>query len=73
MGGGSPVPSVGELIQKTRKSKGWSQEELGYRAKIDQSRLSKLERGENAPTRPQAQRLAEALELDLTVLWKSQE
>ncbi|MGE0158622.1 MAG: helix-turn-helix domain-containing protein [Gemmatimonadales bacterium] len=47
-------------IKDRRRELGWSQEELGYRAKIDQSRLSKLERGVAAPTALELKRLLEA-------------
>ncbi len=50
-------------IKERRKERGWSQEELGYRTKIDQSRLSKLERGVLIPSALELERLKNAFEV----------
>ena len=57
---------VGELIREKRLERAWSQEQLGYRAKIDQTRLSKIERGVKHPSDTELSRLEAALEARLS-------
>jgi transcriptional regulator with XRE-family HTH domain len=70
--GGRPSPNVGAVIKRIRLERGLSQEALSYRAKLDQSRLSKLERGVEKLTHLQAVRLSDAFEMAIEVLWESE-
>lgn len=52
----------GEVLRRLREAKGWSQGELAYHAKIDQSQISKIESGALTDVRlSSAKRLATAL------------
>jgi transcriptional regulator with XRE-family HTH domain len=59
---------VGLNLQRLRREKGLSQEELADRAQIHQTYLSGVERGRRNPTITVLQRIAEALEADITDL-----
>jgi transcriptional regulator with XRE-family HTH domain len=59
---------VGVNLQRLRREKGLSQEELADRAQIHQTYLSGVERGRRNPTITVLQRIAEALEADITDL-----
>jgi transcriptional regulator with XRE-family HTH domain len=57
---------VGLNLQRLRREKGLSQEELADRAQIHQTYLSGVERGRRNPTIVVLQRIAEALGADIT-------
>ncbi len=59
---------VGLNLQRLRREKGLSQEELADHAAIHQTYLSGLERGRRNPTISVLQRIAEALDADITDL-----
>jgi transcriptional regulator with XRE-family HTH domain len=59
---------VGLNLQRLRREKGLSQEELADRAQIHQTYLSGVERGRRNPTIIVLQRIAEALGADITDL-----
>jgi transcriptional regulator with XRE-family HTH domain len=59
---------VGLNLQRLRREKGLSQEELADRAQIHQTYLSGVERGRRNPTIIVLQRIAEALNADITDL-----
>ena len=59
---------VGLNLQRLRRDKGFSQEELADRAQIHQTYLSGVERGRRNPTITVLQRIAEALDADITDL-----
>jgi transcriptional regulator with XRE-family HTH domain len=59
---------VGLNLQRLRREKGLSQEELADRAQIHQTYLSGVERGRRNPTIVVLQRIAEALDADITDL-----
>ena len=40
--------NIGGMIRTARRERGWSQEELGFRADLSQSVISRIERGRNA-------------------------
>lgn len=42
--------TLGEELRKAREAAGLTQEELGYKAKVDRTYVSMLERGKNSPT-----------------------
>jgi transcriptional regulator with XRE-family HTH domain len=56
---------LGRRIAKTRKRRGWSQAELARRLKVSRERLSKWERGQNAPSLEDLATLSEVLEVPL--------
>ena len=62
---------VGLNLQKLRREKGLSQEELADRADIHQTYLSGVERGKRNPTITVLQRIAAALGTDIEDLVKS--
>jgi DNA-binding XRE family transcriptional regulator len=59
---------VGLNLQRLRREKGLSQEELADRAQIHQTYLSGVERGRRNPTITVLQRIAEALDADIADL-----
>ena len=59
---------VGLNLQRLRRDKGFSQEELADRAQIHQTYLSGVERGRRNPTITVLQRIAEALDADIVDL-----
>jgi transcriptional regulator with XRE-family HTH domain len=59
---------VGLNLQRLRREKGLSQEELADRAQIHQTYLSGVERGRRNPTIVVLQRIAKALDADITDL-----
>ena len=62
---------VGLNLQRLRREKGLSQEELADRADIHQTYLSGVERGKRNPTITVLQRIAAALGTDIEDLVKS--
>ena len=61
---------VGLNLQKARRKRGVSQEELAHEAKIHQTYLSGVELGKRNPSIAVLQRIAEALGLDIADLVK---
>jgi transcriptional regulator with XRE-family HTH domain len=59
---------VGLNLQRLRRDKGFSQEELADRAQIHQTYLSGVERGRRNPTITVLQRIADALDADIVDL-----
>lgn len=41
---------LGAMIRAARRERGWSQEELAFRADVSQTVISRIERGRNAST-----------------------
>jgi transcriptional regulator with XRE-family HTH domain len=56
---------VGLNVQRLRREKKLSQEELAHRAAIHQTYLSGVEQGKRNPTITVLQRIAQALEADI--------
>ena len=54
--------AVGAAVRSRRKELGLSQEELGYRAKLDRTYISGVERGVRNPTVGSLRRIARALD-----------
>ncbi|MGN6586662.1 MAG: helix-turn-helix domain-containing protein [Solirubrobacterales bacterium] len=66
-------PFVAAIVRTLRHEKGWSQEELALKVRIEPSEISLLESGKRNPTLWTIQRLAWALEVDLfQLLWLAQ-
>lgn len=60
----------GKRLQALRKEKGYSQEELGFRAHLDRTYVSGIERGIRNPALKNIARLAQALEVEVIELFK---
>ena len=68
------MKSFGEIIKKTRETKGLYLRQVGAELDIDQAIISKFERGERKPTKEQLQKFADFynLEIDkLLIAWLS--
>jgi transcriptional regulator with XRE-family HTH domain len=63
----------GEVLQKYRHKIGISQEELAFRANVDRTFISRLERGLRQPTITTMIQLGEALEVSSTKLLRDTE
>ena len=61
---------VGLNVQKARRARGVSQEELAHLAKMHQTYLSGVERGKRNPSILVLDRIATALEVDIADLTK---
>ena len=57
-----------EILQQSRKAKGWSQEDLAEKIQVSRQAVSKWETGDAMPDLPKLLALAEALELSLDAL-----
>lgn len=57
-----------EILQQTRKSRGWSQEDLAEKIQVSRQAVSKWETGDAMPDLPKLLALAEALEVSLDTL-----
>lgn len=58
---------LGAAVRNLREAKGWSQSRLADEAAMTQSAVARFEAGGTVPTLPVLQRLARALDADLTV------
>ncbi len=61
---------VGVNVQRLRREKDLSQEELAHRAEIHQTYLSGVERGRRNPSVEVLERIAKALNIDIEQLFK---
>jgi transcriptional regulator with XRE-family HTH domain len=59
----------GERVRKLRQTKGMSQEELAFRAKIHRTYLGGIERGERNPALKNIAAIAKALDVSLSELF----
>jgi len=57
-----------EVLQQTRKARGWSQEDLAEKIQVSRQAVSKWETGDAMPDLPKLLALADALELSLDAL-----
>lgn len=60
--------TVGANVRKRREALGLSQEELGFRARLDRTYVSGVERGVRNPTVMVLSRIAKALEIEPSLL-----
>lgn len=58
------VENIGEIVKGARKRKGLSQEALAYRVGLEQTDISKIERGKDRPSEARTIKIAEALGLN---------
>jgi transcriptional regulator with XRE-family HTH domain len=62
---------VARNLRRLRTDKGWSQEELAFRAKVDRSYISQLETGVYSASVTMLGKLSKALGVDASELLKS--
>jgi transcriptional regulator with XRE-family HTH domain len=62
--------TVGRNLRRLRNAKGWSQEELAFKAKVDRSYLSQLETGNYSASVTMLEKLAKALGVEAIELLK---
>ena len=60
----------GNQVRKLRKAKGWSQEELGIRAKLHRTYIGSIERSERNISLLNIERIAKALSVKIVDLIK---
>lgn len=58
---------LGRSVRELREGRGWTQSELARAARMTQSAVARFEAGGTVPTLPVLDRLARALDADLTV------
>ncbi len=58
---------LGRTVRHLRQERGWSQTELARAAGMTQSAVARFEAGGTVPTLPVLDRIADALDADLTV------
>lgn len=63
----------GRRIQELRHAKGYSQEELAFRAGLHRTYVGAIERGQRNVSIINVKRLADALEVDLSTLFQNLE
>ena len=61
---------IGQNVQRIRRAKGLSQEELSHRADIHQTYLSGVESGKRNPSALVLERIAKGLGVDIGELFK---
>ena len=66
---GELARTLGRATRALRAERGWSQEFLAERISLDQTYISKLERGQRNPALSTIERLAEALEVEPSQLF----
>lgn len=59
-----PSEVFGDVLKKLRKAKGLSQEELSFKASLDRTYISMLERGHRQPSLNSFFGLSKALDID---------
>jgi transcriptional regulator with XRE-family HTH domain len=63
--------TVARNLRRLRTDKGWSQEELAFRAKVDRSYISQLESGVYSASVTMLGKLSKALGVDASELLRS--
>ena len=58
---------LGRSVRALREQRGWSQTQLAAAAKMTQSAVARFEAGGTVPSLPVLERLAQALDAELTV------
>jgi len=64
------LEKFGESVRQLRKEKDISQEELAHRANLHRTYIGMIERAEKNITLLNIERIAKALDVDITVLFK---
>ena len=60
---------VGKNVQRLRKAKGWSQEELAFECGLHRTYISGVERGIRNPTVTVLERISVAIEIEISELF----
>lgn len=60
---------VGKNVQRLRKAKGWSQEELAFECGLHRTYISGVERGIRNPTVTVLERISVAMEIEISELF----
>lgn len=63
-----PYKKYSETVRKLRKQKGWSQEELAEKAKLDPKSIVQIENAKRNPTLKTLQKIASALNVSISKL-----
>lgn len=71
MGRTSSKQKLGKKLHDLRKSRGLSQEQLGFTARVDRSYISEIENGLRNPSLQILEKLAKALKVKLSDLTSS--
>lgn len=58
---------LGRAVRELRQARGWSQAELARAANMTQSAVARFEAGGTVPTLPVLERIARALDANLTI------
>jgi DNA-binding XRE family transcriptional regulator len=66
-GASRPAFELGRAVRELRERRGWSQSQLGEAASMAQSAVAGFEAGGTTPTLPVLERLARALDVELSV------
>ncbi|RZL49716.1 MAG: XRE family transcriptional regulator [Variovorax sp.] len=62
------VKRFGITVRQLRMGHGWTQDELAWRSGLDRSYVGEVERGGAVPSIVTVEKLADALQLEMTVL-----
>jgi transcriptional regulator with XRE-family HTH domain len=69
----SLLPFIAAMVRTQRAARGWSQDELGGRAKVLPSQISLLERGKRSPKLPMLERVSRAFGIPCyALLWQAE-
>ena len=63
------VQTFGTAVRQLREGRGWSQEQLSEHANLNRSYVGEIERGQVIPSIVTAEKLANALELQVPTLF----
>jgi len=66
----SLVQVFGRNVRATRKTKGWTQEQLAFEAGIKRAYLSEIESGKRNPSLEVVEKIALALDIDVRELMR---
>ncbi|KAB7730477.1 helix-turn-helix domain-containing protein [Rudanella paleaurantiibacter] len=64
------IEEVGQIIREARKKQGFTQKELGERLGLQQTTINRYEKGGQNFTIDTLQRIATALETEITITFK---
>lgn len=63
-----PFEKYGDVIARLRKQRGWSQEKLADKAKLDPKSIVQIEKAKRNPTLQTLQKVAAALDISVSKL-----
>lgn len=66
-----PKAEFGSRVRKLRTAKGWSQERLAAQANLDRTYIGGIERGERNPALLNIHRIAKALQVSASELFRA--